>query len=169
MRKPPGEREGSDVAEHVAPGIGNLIAQHVSVAEARDRPFVTLFRRCRVPDPYLAVALRVSGCLLRSRRSPLRLSFLSEVGFLSLCPRSSAVCVEYSQSEPYFSGGLPLVYNLAVYGVAVAEERSYPIRHRRHCTCHNCKPRHFGRTCIGFWQSHLQSETALSVVVNHSA
>ena len=124
LRKPPGEREGSDVAEHVAPGIGNHIEQPGSVAEARDRPFVTLFRRCRVPDPYLAVALRVSGCLLRSRRSPLRLSFLSEVGFLSLCPRSSAVCVEYSQSEPYFSGGLPLVYNLAVYGVAVAEERS---------------------------------------------
>ena len=112
------------MAEHVAPGIGNLIAQPGSVAEARDRPFVALFRICRVPDPYFAVALRVSGCLLHSRRSPLRLSFLSEVGFLSLCPRSSAVCVEYSQSEPYFSGGLPLVYNLAVYGVAVAEERS---------------------------------------------
>ena len=93
MRKPPGEREGSDVAEQVAPGIGNHIEQPGSVAEARDRPFVTLFRRCRVPDPYLAVALRVSGCLLRSRRSPLRLSFLSEVGFLKLCPRSSAVCV----------------------------------------------------------------------------
>ena len=131
--------------------------------------FVALNRMCRVPGSYSAVALRVSDSLLRSRRSPLCLSFLSEVGFLSLCPRSSAVCVEYSQSEPYFSGGLPLVYNLAVYGVAVAEERSYPIRHRRHCTCHNCKPRHFGRTCIGFWQSHLQSETALSVVVNHSA
>ena len=169
MREPPARGRGQTWRNTLRPDIGNHIEQPGSVAEARDRPFVTLFRRCRVPDPYLAVALRVSGCLLRSRRSPLRLSFLSEVGFLSLCPRSSAVCVEYSQSEPYFSGGLPLVYNLAVYGVAVAEERSYPIRHRRHCTCHNCKPRHFGRTCIGFWQSHLQSETALSVVVNHSA
>ena len=89
----PVERKGSDVAEHVAPGIGNLIAQHVSVAEARDRPFVALFRICRVPDPYFAVALRVSDCLLHSRRSPLRLSFLSEVGFLKHCPLSSAVCM----------------------------------------------------------------------------
>ena len=105
LRKPPGEREGSDVAEHVAPGIGNHIEQPGSVAEARDRPFVTLFRRCRVPDPYLAVALRVSGCLLRSRRSPLRLSFLSEVGFLKHCPRSSAVCVviglPLAEQEPF--------------------------------------------------------------------
>ena len=77
-----GEKEGSDVAEHVAPGIGNHIEQPGSVAEARDRPFVALFRISRVPDPYFAVALRVSGCLLRIRRSPLCLSFLSEVGFL---------------------------------------------------------------------------------------
>ena len=39
LAEPPGEREGSDVAEHVAPGIGNLIAQPGSVAEVRDRPF----------------------------------------------------------------------------------------------------------------------------------
>lgn len=38
LAEPPGEREGSDVAEHVAPGIGNLIAQPGSVDEARDRP-----------------------------------------------------------------------------------------------------------------------------------
>lgn len=82
LAKTAGERERSDVAEHVAPGIGNLIAQPGSVAEARDRPFVALFRISRVPDPFIAVALRVSDCLLRSRRSPLRLSFLSEVGFL---------------------------------------------------------------------------------------
>nr|DAJ08968.1 MAG TPA: hypothetical protein [Caudoviricetes sp.] len=44
-----------------------------------------------------------------------------------------------------------VVERLADYGVAVAEERSYPIRPRRHCTCHNCKPRHSGRTCIGFF------------------
>nr|DAJ08969.1 MAG TPA: hypothetical protein [Caudoviricetes sp.] len=44
--------------------------------------FVALNRMCRVPDPYSAVALRASDCLLRSRRSPLCLSFLSEVGFL---------------------------------------------------------------------------------------
>ena len=82
LAKTAGERERSDVAEHVAPGIGNLIAQPGSVAEARDRPFVALFRISRVPDPFIAVALRVSGCLLRSRCSPLCLSFLSEVGFL---------------------------------------------------------------------------------------
>ena len=82
LRKPPGEREGSDVAEHVAPGIGNHIEQPGSVAEARDRPFVALFRISRVPALFIAVALRVSGRLLHSRRSPLRLSFLSEVGFL---------------------------------------------------------------------------------------
>ena len=81
------------MAEHVAPGIGNLIAQHVSVAEARDRPFVALIRMCRVPGPSSAVALRVSDSLLRSRRSPLCLSFLSEVGFLKHCPRSSALCM----------------------------------------------------------------------------
>ena len=102
-----GEREGSDVAEHVAPGIGNLIAQHGSVAEARDRPFVALNRMCRVPGPYSAVALRVSNCLLRSRRSPLRLSFLSEVGFLRHCPRSSAVGVGAFAVRAFFSGGLP--------------------------------------------------------------
>ena len=82
LAEPPDDREGSEVAEHVAPGIGNLIAQPGSVAEARDRPFVALFRMCRVPGPYSAVALRVADCLLRSRRSSLRLSFLSEVGFL---------------------------------------------------------------------------------------
>ena len=82
LAEPPGEREGSDVAEHVAPGIGNHIEQPGSVAEARDRPFVALFRISRVPALFIAVALRVSGRLLHSRRSPLRLSFLSEVGFL---------------------------------------------------------------------------------------
>lgn len=95
------------MAEHVAPGIGNHIEQPGYVAEARDRPFVALFRICRVPDPYFAVALRVSGCLLLSRRSPLRLSFLSEVGFLSLCPRSSAVCVGAFAVRAFFSCGLP--------------------------------------------------------------
>ena len=108
LAEPPGEREGSDVAEHVAPGIGNLIAQPGSVAEARDRPFVALNRMCRVPDPYSAVALRVSDCLLHSRRSPLCLSFLSEVGLLSLCPRSSAVCVGAFAVRAFFSAGLPL-------------------------------------------------------------
>ena len=55
--------------------------------------FVALIRMYRVPGPYSTVPLRVSDCLLRSRRSPLRLSFLSEVGFLKHCPLSSAVCV----------------------------------------------------------------------------
>ena len=148
------------MAEHVAPGIGNLIAQHVSVAEARDRPFVALIRMCRVPGPSSAVALRVSDSLLRSRRSPLCLSFLSEVGFLKHCPRSSAVCVviglPLAEQEPFavralFQWWSASWWNALHSGVAVAEERSYPIRHRRHCTCHNCKPRHSGRTCIGFW------------------
>lgn len=156
------------MAEHVAPGIGNHIEQHGSVAEARDRPFVALFRICRVPDPYFAVALRVSGCLLHSRRSPLRLSFLSEVGFLSLCPRSSAVCVRAIAVRALFHWWSASRWNALHSGVAIAEEWSYPLRHCRHCTCHNCKPRHSGRTCIGFWQSHLQPETALYVVVNHS-
>ena len=108
LAKTTDERERSDVAEHVAPGIGNLIAQPGSVAEARDRPFVALNRMCRVPDPYSAVALRVSDCLLHSRRSPLCLSFLSEVGLLSLCPRSSAVCVGAFAVRAFFSAGLPL-------------------------------------------------------------
>ena len=90
------------------PDIGNHIEQPASVAEARDRPFVALNRMCRVPDPYSAVALRVSDCLLHSRRSPLCLSFLSEVGLLSLCPRSSAVCVGAFAVRAFFSAGLPL-------------------------------------------------------------
>lgn len=139
------------MAEHVAPGIGNLIAQHVSVAEARDRPFVALIRMCRVPGPSSAVALRVSDSLLRSRRSPLCLSFLSEVGFLKHCPRSSAVCMGAFAVRALFQWWSASWWNALHSGVAVAEERSYPIRHRRHCTCHNCKPRHSGRTCIGFW------------------
>ena len=121
------------MAEHVAPGIGNHIEQPGSVAEARDRPFVALFRICRVPDPYIAVALRVSGCLLRSRRSPLRLSFLSEVGFLSLCPRRSAVGVviglPLAEQEPFavralFQWWSASRWNALHSGVAVAEERS---------------------------------------------
>ena len=156
------------MAEHVAPGIGNLIAQHVSVAEARDRPFVALFRISRVPDPFIAVALRVSGCLLRSRCSPLCLSFLSEVGFLKHCPLSSAVCVGAFAVRALFQWWSASWWNALHSGVAVAEERSYPIRHRRHCTCNNCKHRHSGRTCIGFCRLHLRSGTALSVVVNHS-
>ena len=89
----PARGRGQTWRNTLRPDIGNHIEQPGSVAEARDRPFVALFRICRVPDPYFAVALRVSDCLLHSRRSPLRLSFLSEVGFLSICPRSSAVCV----------------------------------------------------------------------------
>ena len=82
LRKPPARGRGQTWRNTLRPDIGNHIEQPGSVAEARDRPFVTLFRRCRVPDPYFAVTLRVSGRLLHSRRSPLRLSFLSEVGFL---------------------------------------------------------------------------------------
>lgn len=169
LRKPPARGRGQTWRNTLRPDIGNLIAQPGSVAEARDRPFVALFRICRVPDPYFAVALRVSGCLLHSRRSSLRLSFLSEVDFLEHCPRSSAVCVGAFVVRALFSVVVCLVVErLAVYGVAVAEERSYPIRHRRHCTCHSRKHRHSGRTCIGFCRLHLRSGTALSVVVNHS-
>lgn len=39
FRKSKSEREGPDAAEHVAPGIGNLIEQHGCVAEVTDRPF----------------------------------------------------------------------------------------------------------------------------------
>ena len=68
---------------------------HIELISAvfSDFQFVALNRICRVPGPYSAVALRASDCLLRSRRSPLCLSFLSEVGFLKHCPLSSAVCV----------------------------------------------------------------------------
>ena len=113
--------------------------------------FVALIRMYRVPGPYSTVPLRVSDCLLRSRRSPLRLSFLSEVGFLKHCPLSSAVCVGAFAVRALFQWWSASWWNALHSGVAVAEERSYPIRHRRHCTCHNCKPRHSGRTCIGFW------------------
>lgn len=112
------------MAEHVASGIGNHIEQPGSVAEARDRPFVALFRICRVPYPFIAVALRVSGCLLYSRRSPLRLSFLSEVGFLKLCPRGSAVCVGAFAVRALFQWWSPSRWNALHSGVAVAEERS---------------------------------------------
>lgn len=105
LRKPPARGRGQTWRNTLRPDIGNHIEQPASVAEARDRPFVALFRICRVPDPYFAVALRVSGCLLHSRRSPLRLSFLSEVGLLSLCPRRSAVCVviglPLAEQEPF--------------------------------------------------------------------
>ena len=88
LRKPPARGRGQRWRNTLRPDIGNHIEQPGSVAEARDRPFVALFRICRVPDPYFAVTLRVSGRLLHSRRSSLRLSFLSEVGFLKLCPCS---------------------------------------------------------------------------------
>ena len=106
------------------PDIGNHIEQPGSVAEARDRPFVALNRMCRVPDPYSAVALRVSDCLLHSRRSPLRLSFLSEVGLLSLCPRSSAVCVGAFAVRALFQWWSASWWTALHSGVAVAEERS---------------------------------------------
>ena len=77
-----GERERQMWRNRLRQDIGNHIEQPGSVAEARDRPFVALFRISRVPALFIAVALRVSGRLLHSRRSPLRLSFLSEVGFL---------------------------------------------------------------------------------------
>ena len=104
----PARGRGQTWRNTLRPDIGNHIEQPGSVAEPRDRPFVALFRIYRVPDPFIAVALRVSGCLLHSRRSPLRLSFLSEVGFLSICPRSSAVGVGAFAVRAFFSGGLPL-------------------------------------------------------------
>ena len=101
----PARGRGQTWRNTLRPDIGNHIEQPGSVAEARDRPFVALFRISRVPGPYSTVPLRVSDCLLRSRRSPLCLSFLSEVGFLKLCPLSSAVCVviglPLAEQEPF--------------------------------------------------------------------
>ena len=133
LRKPPARGRGQTWRNTLRPDISNHIEQPGSVAEARDRPFVALFRICRVPDPYIAVALRVSGCLLHSRRSQLRLSFLSEVGFLSLCPRRSAVGVviglPLAEQEPFavralFQWWSASRWNALHSGVAVAEERS---------------------------------------------
>lgn len=168
LAEPPGEREGSEVAEHVAPGIGNLIAQPGSVAEARDRPFVALFRICRVPDPYFTVALRVSGCLLHSRRSPLRLSFLSEVGFLSLCPRSSAVCVGAIAVRAVFQWWSASRWNALHSGVAVAEERSTHYDTADFALAIVVSTDTPGAPALAFGRLHLRSGTALSVVVNHS-
>ena len=168
LRNRPARGRGQTWRNTLRPDIGNHIEQPGSVAEARDRPFVALFRISRVPALFIAVALRVSGRLLHSRRSPLRLSFLSEVGFLKHCPRSSAVCMGAFAVRALFQWWSASWWNALHSGVAVAEERSYPIRHRRHCTCHSCKHRHSGRTCIGFCRLHLRSGTALSVVVNHS-
>ena len=119
----PARGRGQTWRNTLRPDIGNHIEQPGSVAEARDRPFVALFRIYRVPDPFIAVALRVSGCLLRSRRSPLRLSFLSEVGFLSLCPRSSAVCVGAFAVRAVFQWWSASWWYALHIGVAVAEER----------------------------------------------
>ena len=143
---------------------------HIELISAvfSDFQFVALNRICRVPGPYSAVALRASDCLLRSRRSPLCLSFLSEAGFLKHCPRSSAVCMGAFAVRALFQWWSASWWNALHSGVAVAEERSYPIRHRRHCTCHSCKHRHSGRTCIGFWAITSSVGNSLSVVVNHS-
>lgn len=124
LREPPARGRGQTWRNTLRPDIGNHIEQPGSVAEARDRPFVALFRISRVPDQFIAVALRVSGCLLRSRRSPLRLSFLSEVGFLSLCPRSSAVGVRAFAVRAVFQWWSASRWNALHSGVAVAEERS---------------------------------------------
>lgn len=169
LRNRPARGRGQTWRNTLRPDIGNHIEQPGSVAEARDRPFVALFLICRVPDPYSAIALRASDCLLRSHRSPLRLSFLSEVGFLSLCPRSSAVGVRAFAVRAVFQLWSASWRNALHSGVAVAEERSTHYDTPVIALVIIVSPDTPGAPALAFGQSHLQPETALSVVVNHSA
>ena len=82
LRKPPARGRGQTWRNTLRPELVISLHSPAPFPKRETAHFVALNRMCRVPDPYSAVALRVSDCLLRSRRSPLRLSFLSEVGFL---------------------------------------------------------------------------------------
>ena len=157
------------MAEHVAPGIGNLIAQHVSVAEARDRPFVALIRMCRVPGPSSAVALRVSDSLLRSRRSPLCLSFLSEVGFLKHCPRSSAVCMGAFAVRALFQWWSASWWNALQFMVSQSPRKGLTQYDTADIALAIIvSPDTPGAPALAFGRLHHRSGRALSVVVNHS-
>jgi len=65
-------------------------------------------------------------------------------------PSRSAVSSGAFAVQAFFSGWSASWWNALQIGVAVAEERSYPLRLRRHCTYHNCKHRHIRPTCICF-------------------
>ena len=93
LRKPPARGRGRCGGTGCARILVITLNSPAPLPKRETALFVALIRMYRVPGPYSTVPLRVSDCLLRSRRSPLRLSFLSEVGFLKHCPLSSAVCV----------------------------------------------------------------------------
>ena len=134
------------------PHIGNLIAQPGSVAEARDRPFRGT--HSDVPCAWPILHSSPSGVGLSAPQSSLAIAFIFSFGgrLPQTLPSQFSGMRGSIRSPSLISVVVCLmVERLAVYGVAVAEERSYPIRHRRHCTCHSCKHRHSGRTCIGFW------------------
>ena len=116
---------GSDATEHVIV-CAHCVIPHEQLAsegfvvevlgEIAHCPFEVVALFDDVPcEVFFAVPFSAVGFLevveivvqLLSRRSPLRLSFLSEVGFLSLCPRSSAVCVGAFAVRAFFSCGLP--------------------------------------------------------------
>ena len=168
LRKPPARGRGQTCRNTLRPDIGNLIAQPGSLPKRETAHswhsfgyavYLTHTSQlpcgCRVVCSIVVARHCVSLFFRRSASSAFALAV-------------QRYAVEHSQSEPFSVVVCLLVERFAVYGVAVAEERSYPLRHRRHCTCHNCKHRHSGRTCIGFCRLHLRSGTALSVVVNHS-
>ena len=174
----PARGRGQTWRNTLRPDIGNHIEQPGSVAEARDRPFVALFRIYRVPDPFIAVALRVSDCLLHSRRSPLRLSFLSEVGFLKHCPRSSAVCVviglPLAEQEPFAVRALFQWWSASWWNALQFMVSQSP---RKGLTQYDTadialaiivSPDTPGAPALAFGRLHHRSGRALSVVVNHS-
>ena len=169
LRKPPARGRGQMWRNTLRPDIGNLIAQPGSVAEARDRPFHST--QSDVSCAWLILRSCPSGVGLSAPQSSLVIAFIFSFGgrFPQTLPsRFSGMRGSIRSPSHILVVVCLVVERLAVYGVAVAEERSYPIRHRRHCTCHSCKHRHSGRTCIGFCRLHLRSGTTLSVVVNHS-
>ena len=131
--------------------------------------FVALIRMCRVPGPYSAIALRASDCLLHSRRSPLRLSFLSEVGFLKHCPLSSAVCVGAFAVRALFQWWSASWWNALQFMVSQSPRKGLTQYDTADIALaivvSTDTP---GAPALAFGRLHHRSGTALSVVVNHS-
>jgi hypothetical protein len=107
LRNRPARGRGQTWRNTLRPDIGNLIAQPGSVAEVRDRPFVALFG-CAVyltHTSQLPFGCRVVCSVVVARHCVCLFIRRSASSNFALAVQRYAW--EHSQSEPYFSGGLP--------------------------------------------------------------
>ena len=181
LRKPPARGRVQTWRNTLRPDIGNHIEQPGSVAKARDRPLLHIelisegiqrfsirSTHSDVPCAWPILRSCPSGVGLSAPYSSLAIAFIFSFGgrlpqtlpsqFSGMRGNRLAACGARTIRSPSLISVVVclVVESLAVYGVAIAEERSYPIRHRRHCTCYISKHRQSGSTASAFVRLHLR-------------